>query len=143
VNRRTSSVLPPRGSAPPSSLPRPTVKKANRRTRSVLSPHGSAPPHLRRNQQSNLWHGGPDPHVMHLAHRFLCVEKANRRVKNAPLPAVVRLFAPAETDSLVSGTGAWAHESSSLGAGSCVQRSQTAARTNTVPPRGCRRRQRR
>jgi hypothetical protein len=42
---------------------------------------------------------------MHLAHRFLCVEKANRRVKNASLPAVVRLFAPAETNNPVSGTG--------------------------------------
>jgi hypothetical protein len=78
---------------------------------------------------------------MHLARQVLCAEKENRRVKSAPLPAVVRLFAPAETDNPVSGTGAWAHESSSLGAGSCVQRSQTAARTNTAPPVGCRRRQ--
>jgi hypothetical protein len=62
-------------------------------------------------------------------------------VKSAPLPAVVRLFAPAETDSLVSSTGAWADESSSLGTGSCVQRSRTAARANTAPPRGYRRRQ--
>jgi hypothetical protein len=43
---------------------------------------------------------------MHLAHRFLCAEKANRRVKSAPLPAVVRLSALAETDNPVSGTGA-------------------------------------
>jgi hypothetical protein len=45
---------------------------------------------------------------MHLACRFLCAEKANRRVKNASPLAVVRLFAPAETDSLVSGMGAQA-----------------------------------
>jgi hypothetical protein len=77
---------------------------------------------------------------MYSAHRFLCAEKANRRVKSAPPPVVVRLFTPVETDSLVSGTGAWAHESSSLGAGSYVQRSRTAACTNTVPPRGCYRR---
>jgi hypothetical protein len=43
---------------------------------------------------------------MHLARQILCAEKENRRVKSAPLPAVVRLFAPAETDSPVSGTGA-------------------------------------
>jgi hypothetical protein len=70
---------------------------------------------------------------MHLVRRFLCAEKANRRVKSAPLPAVVHLFATAETDSLVPGTGAWAHESSSLGASSCVQRSRTAARASTAP----------
>jgi hypothetical protein len=60
---------------------------------------------------------------MHLARRFLCVEKANWHVKSAPSPAVVRLFAPVKTDNSVSGTGAWAHDSSSLGVGSCVQRS--------------------
>jgi hypothetical protein len=43
---------------------------------------------------------------MHLARRFLGVEKANQRVKNASSPAVVRLFAPAETNSPVSGMGA-------------------------------------
>ena len=71
-------------------------------------------------KQSNLWHGGPGPHVMHLARRFLCAEKAkaNRRVESTPPPAVVRLFAPAETDSLVSDMGARAHESPSLGASS-------------------------
>jgi hypothetical protein len=120
--------------------PRPTVKKVNRRTRSVLPPRGSAPPRLRCNQWSNLWHGGPGPHVMHLARRFLCAEKANRRMKSVPPSAVVRLFAPAETDSPVSGIGAWAHESSSLGAGSCIQVSRTTTRTNIAPPRGCRRR---
>jgi hypothetical protein len=117
--------------------------KVNRRTRSVLPPRGSAPPRLHRNQRSNLWHGGPGPHVMHLARRFLCADKANRRVKSAPPPAVVRLFAPAETDGPVSGTGAWAHESSSLGAGSWVQRSRTAARASTAPPQGRRGRLRR
>jgi hypothetical protein len=55
---------------------------------------------------------------MHLARRFLCVEKVNRHVKSAPPPTVVRLFAPAEIDGPISGTGAWAHESSSLGTGS-------------------------
>jgi hypothetical protein len=80
---------------------------------------------------------------MHLARRFLCAEKANRRVKSAPPPAVVCLFALAETDSPVSGTGAWADELSSLGAGSCVQRSRTTAHTNTAPPWGFYRRLRR
>jgi hypothetical protein len=139
----TRSVLPPRGRAPPSSWPRPTVMKANRRTRSVLPPHGSAPPRLRRNQRSNLSHGGPDPHVMYLARRFLCAGKANRRVKSASPPVVVRLFASAKTNNPVPGTRARAHESSSLGAGSWVQRSRTAARASTAPPWGHRRRLRR
>jgi hypothetical protein len=34
---------------------------------------------LRCNQRSNLWHGGPCPHVMHLARRFLGAEKSHRR----------------------------------------------------------------
>jgi hypothetical protein len=125
----------------PSPSPRPTVKKPNRRTRSVLPPRGSAHPCLRCNQRSNLWHGGPGPHVIHQACRFLCAEKANQCVKSAPPPMVVRLFASAKTNSPVPGTRAWAHESSSLGAGSWVQKSRIAARANTVPPRGSRKRQ--
>jgi hypothetical protein len=54
---------------------------------------------------------------MQLACQFLCAEKENRRVKNASPSAVVRLFASVET-SPGSDTGAWAHESPSLGAGS-------------------------
>jgi hypothetical protein len=77
ANRRTRSVLPPRGSAPPSSSPQLTVKKANHRTESMLPPRGSMPPRLRRNQSSDLWHGGPGPHAMHLVHQFLCAEQAN------------------------------------------------------------------
>jgi hypothetical protein len=45
------------------------------------------------------------------------------RVRSTPPPAVVRLFASAETNSPASDTGARARESSSLGAGSWVQRS--------------------
>jgi hypothetical protein len=52
ANRRTRSAQPPRGCAPPSSSPQPTVKKANRRTRSVQPPRSCAPLHLRRNQRS-------------------------------------------------------------------------------------------
>jgi hypothetical protein len=62
---------------PPSSLPQPTIKKANRRTRSVQPPRGCAPPWLRCSQRSNLWHGGPGPHVMHPACRFLRTEKSH------------------------------------------------------------------
>jgi hypothetical protein len=109
----------------------------------VLPPRGSAPPRLHRNQLSNLWHGGPGPHVMHLARRFLCAEKVNRRVKSAPPPTVVRHFASAKTNSPVPGTRAQAHESSFLGTGSWVQRSRTAARASTAPPWGRRRRLRR
>jgi hypothetical protein len=85
------------------------VKKANRRTRSVLLPCSSAPPCFHCNQRSNLWHGGLGPHVMHLARRVLCVEKANRRVKNASPPAVVRLFAPAEANNPISGPRPTSH----------------------------------
>jgi hypothetical protein len=62
-----------------SSLPQPLVKKANRRTRSVQPPRGCAPPRLRCSRRSNLWHGGPGPHVMHPTRRFLGAEKSHRR----------------------------------------------------------------
>jgi hypothetical protein len=55
---------------------------------------------------------------MHLARRFRCAEKTNRRVKSTSPPAVLRLFAPTKTNSPVSDTGARAHESSFLGTGS-------------------------
>jgi hypothetical protein len=64
-----------------------------------------------------------------------------RRVKSMLPPVVVRLFTSAETNSPDSGTGARARESSSMGTGSWVQRSQAAARASTAPPRGLRRRQ--
>jgi hypothetical protein len=81
-----------------------SAKKANRRTGSVQPPCGYSPFHLHHNQRSrrrtaaqgacnrptvvcplgfdrwsNLWHGGPGPHDMHLAHRFLGAEKTHRR----------------------------------------------------------------
>jgi hypothetical protein len=51
-------------------------------------------------------------------------------------PTVVRLFTSTETNGSVSDAGARAHESSSLGAGSWVQRSRTTAPASTTPPRG-------
>jgi hypothetical protein len=116
-------------------------------------------------RQTSLWHGGLGPRVMLLGRRPPCAKKANRHVRSTPPPAVVRLFTPAEssrpvcrvrsapppavvclltsgeTNSLVSDTRARAHESSSLGTDSWMQRSRTAARASTVPPRGRRRRQ--
>jgi hypothetical protein len=81
-----------------------SAKKANRRTRSVQPPCGYTPFHLRRNKRSrrqtaaqgacnrpavvrplgfdrwsNLWHGGPGPHVTHPMRRFLGAEKSHRR----------------------------------------------------------------
>jgi hypothetical protein len=73
---------------------------------------------------------------MHLACRFLGAKEANRRTRSTPPPAVARLFTSTKTNSPVSNTGARAYKSSSLGAGSWVQRSRTAARASTVPPRG-------
>jgi hypothetical protein len=61
------------------SSPQPAVKGANRHTRSMQPPRGCAPPQLRYNRWSNLWHGGPGPHVIHLAHRFLGAGKSHRR----------------------------------------------------------------
>ena len=52
---------------------------ANRRTRSMQPPRGCAPPQLRYNQWSNLWHGGPCPHVIHPARRFLGAGSLHRR----------------------------------------------------------------
>jgi hypothetical protein len=49
-------------------------------------------------------------------------------VRSESLPAVVRPFTSAETNNPVSNAGARAHESSSLGAGSWVQRSRTVSR---------------
>jgi hypothetical protein len=48
---------------------------------------------------------------MHLARRLLCAEKANRRVKSTPPPAVVRLFTPLKptAQSLARGPGPTSH----------------------------------
>jgi hypothetical protein len=61
------------------SSPQPPVKEVNHHTRSMQPPRGCAPPQLRCNWWSNLWHGGPGPHVIHLARRFLGKEKSHRR----------------------------------------------------------------
>jgi hypothetical protein len=55
---------------------------------------------------------------------------------------VARLFiSAARNNSPVYDTGAQAHKSYSLGAGSQVRKERTAARTGTAPPRGRGRRQ--
>jgi hypothetical protein len=117
------------------------AKKANRRARSVLPPCGrcTALSSPRSTVQPQAW--GPGPHARYLACRLLCAEKADRRVKSTPPPTIAHLFASTKDNSPVADTGAQAHESSSSGAGPWVQRSQTAARANTAPPRGHRRRQ--
>jgi hypothetical protein len=61
------------------SSPQPAVKEANRRTRSMQPPRGCVPPQLRYNRWSNLWHGGPGPHVIYPAHWFLGAGKPHRR----------------------------------------------------------------
>jgi hypothetical protein len=102
---------------------------------------GSASLHLRRKQRPSPWRGGPGPRVILLGRWSPCAEKANRRVRSTPTSAVVRLFTSAETNSPAFDMGARAHESSSMGAGSWAQGSQTAARASTAPPRGLHRRQ--
>jgi hypothetical protein len=70
-----------------SSSLQPAVKKANRRTRSVQPPHGCAPPRLHYSQWSNLRHGGLGPHVMHLARRFLRTEKSHHHSRKYRAPS--------------------------------------------------------
>jgi hypothetical protein len=55
---------------------------------------------------------------MLLGRRSPGAKKAYHRVRSRPPPTVVCLFTSTETNSLVSDTGARAHESSSLGDGS-------------------------
>jgi hypothetical protein len=105
----------------PSSSPQPTVRKANCCTRSVQPPHGCAPPRLRRNQRSR---------------RRTATQGACNR------PTVVRPLGFAATSGPTSGMRAPAHMSCTWHAGFCVQRSRTAARASTTPPRGRRRRRR-
>jgi hypothetical protein len=76
---------------------------------------------------------GPDP-TSHTAGMLVPECK-----KGEPPPAVVRLFIFAETNGLVPNARARAHGSSSLGAGSWVQRSQNAACDSTALPQGHRR----
>jgi hypothetical protein len=90
----------------------------------------AAPLHLRRKQQTSLWHGGPGPRVILLGRLSPRAKKANRHARSEP----PRLFILAESSDPVSDTGAQAHELSSLGAGSWVQRSRTAARASTASP---------
>jgi hypothetical protein len=135
------------GARPHMSYSWPASPKARRRRIAARGacyrPTVGAPLHLHCDQRPNLWRGGPGPHVTYLACQFLSTKKPNRRVKSAPPPTVVRLFTSAKTNNPVPDTRDRAHESSSLGAGSWVQRSRTAARASTAPPRGRRRRLRR
>jgi hypothetical protein len=78
---------------------------------------GSVPLHLRRKQQPSLWRGGPGPRVILFGRWPPCAEKANRRVRSTPPPAVVHLFIFAESSGPASSAGARAHESYSLGVG--------------------------
>jgi hypothetical protein len=74
----------------PSSSPQPAVKEANRRTRSMQPPRGCVPPRLRCNRWSNLWHGGPDPHVIHPALVSGCRKVAPPLV---PIPRLLEVVA--------------------------------------------------
>jgi hypothetical protein len=53
---------------------------------------------------------GPGPRVILLGRQPPSAAKANRRVRSTPPPAVVRLCTSAKTNSLVSVSGAQAHE---------------------------------
>jgi hypothetical protein len=99
-----------------------SAKKANRRTGSVQPPYGYTPFHLRRNQRSRR-------------------RTAAQGACNSP--AVARPLGFVATGDPASGMGAQAHMSYTRHAGFWVQKSRTATRANTAPPRGRRRRLRR
>jgi hypothetical protein len=98
-----------------------SVKKANRHTRSVQPPSGCAPLYLRRNQWSR---------------RRTAAQGACNR------PKVVRPLSFAATSGPTSSMRAQTHMSCTWRAGFCVQRSRTATRASTTPPRGRHRRRR-
>jgi hypothetical protein len=115
------------GSVPPSSSPRPTVKKANRHTRSVLPPRGSAPSRLRATS-------GPTPGIGAQAHMSctwragFCVWRRRTAAHEACYrPAVVRPLVFAATSGPTPSMGAQAHMSCTWRAGFCVWRRQTDA----------------
>jgi hypothetical protein len=108
ANRRARSVLPPRGRCAASSSPRPTVQPQAQ---------------------------GLGLHVKHLACRFLRAKKTDHHGRGTPPPTVTRLPASTKSNSPVSHAGARTHESSTASDSPWVQRSQTAARANTAPPR--------
>jgi hypothetical protein len=79
-SRVESSRLASQGRAEPSRAELSSARfQPYRRTRSMQPPRGCAPPQLRCNRWPNLWHGGPGPHVIHRARRFLGARKSHRR----------------------------------------------------------------
>jgi hypothetical protein len=100
-------------------LPQPAVKKTNRHTRSVQPSCGYLPFHLHHNQRSKR--------------RTVAQGACNR-------PVVARPLSFAATGGPTSSMGAWDHMSYIRHAGPWVQESRTAARANTAPSRGRRRR---
>jgi hypothetical protein len=97
-----------------------SAKKVNRHTRSVQPPCGYTPFHLWRNQRSR------------------------RQLPHKERATAPQLCAPsALTGGPTSGMGAQTHMSCTRCAGFWVQKSRTAARANTMPPQGHRRRLRR
>jgi hypothetical protein len=97
-----------------------SAKKANHRTLSVQLPYGYMLFHLRRNQR--------------LRRRTAAQGACNRLTVVPP---------SASTDGPTSGMGAQAHMTCTRRADFWVQKSRTAARANTAPPLGRRRRLRR
>jgi hypothetical protein len=80
--------------------------------------------------------GGPGPQFIQLVCGSPSAKKANRHARSEPPPTAVRLFiSTARNNSPLYDMGAQAHESYSLGVGSRVQKSRTAACASTAPPR--------
>jgi hypothetical protein len=124
-----------------------STKKANRRIGSVQPPCGYTPFHLRRNQRSRRRTAAQRacnrPAVIRPS-IFTATSGQGGEPPHKERATAPRLCAPsASTGGPTSGMGAQAHMTCTRCAGFWVQKSRTAARANTAPPRGRRKRLRR
>jgi hypothetical protein len=124
-----------------------STKKANRRIGSVQPPCGYTPFHLRRNQRSRrrtAAQGACNRPAVIRPSIFTATSGQGGEPPHKERATAPRLCAPsASTGGPTSGMGAQAHMTCTRCAGFWVQKSRTAARANTAPPRGRRKRLRR
>jgi hypothetical protein len=124
-----------------------SAKKENRRTGSVRPPCSYTPFHLRRNQRSRrrtTAQGACNRPAVICPSIFTVTSGQGGELphnEHATAPRLCALSAP--TGGPTSGMGAQAHMICTRHAGFWVQKSRTAARANTAPPRGHHRRLRR
>jgi hypothetical protein len=124
-----------------------SAKKANRRTGSVQPPRGYTPFHLRRNQQSKRRTAAQGvcnrPAVIRPSIFTITSGQGGETLHKEHATAPRLCAHSASTDGPTSGMGAQAHMTCTRRTSFWVQKSRTATRANTAPPRGRRRRLRR